>query len=97
LKTLISAGFPMPNQPESALERLDAALCHVADCLARLPPEEFDRLARAEAADLPLVFQFFEATGWPTMFPPERWLGHRILEFYAQRYPALAQDAAGTA
>jgi hypothetical protein len=97
----------MLTQPESALSgaaatspgmaKLGRALANVADVLAELSPAEFDALARQEAADLPLVFAYFEATGWPTMFPPERWLGHRILELYAQRHPLLATDGDGTA
>jgi hypothetical protein len=89
------AGAELPRSP--AFQRLEGALLAAADALAGLSIEEFEALAHAEAADLPLVFEYFEATGWPTMFPPERWLGHQILEFYAQRYPLLATDGDGTA
>jgi hypothetical protein len=81
-------------RPSSALE---VALSAVADALAALPAEEFDRLARQEAADLPLVYEYFASTGWPTMFPPERLLGARILEIFSQRYPHLADGEVGTA
>jgi hypothetical protein len=94
----------MPTVSEPCLSaadaqaRLETALSAAADALAGLPPAEFDALARAEAADLPVVYEYFESTGWPTMFPPERWLGHRILEIFSQRYPHLADgEGFGTA
>jgi hypothetical protein len=79
------------------LAQLDRALAQAADALAELSPGEWDRLCREEAADLVATHQYFETFGYPDAFPPERVLGHRILEIFAARYPALAQDPAGSA
>jgi hypothetical protein len=98
LKASISAGFPMPNQSESALERLDAALCHVADALAGLTEAQWDELCEQEARDLLAAHQYFEVSGYPDRFPPERWLGSRILTHLAARHPLVfGEKPAGTA
>jgi hypothetical protein len=97
-KTSISAGFPMPNQPESAFERLDAALGQVADALADLTEEQWDGLCEQEARDLLAAHQYFEVSGYPDRFPPERWLGSRILTHLAARHPLVfGEKPAGTA
>jgi hypothetical protein len=85
------------RSPATPSEALQAALEHAADCLAALPQDEFDALAREEASDLPVVYEYFESAGWPEMFPPERVLGHRILEIFAAKYPHLADGDVGTA
>jgi DNA-binding transcriptional regulator PaaX len=36
--------------------------------------------------------QFWDSFGMPEVMLPERWLGHRILELFAQRYPHLTGD-----
>jgi hypothetical protein len=99
LENLDFAGFLMPNQPESAsaLERLDAALGHVADCLAGLPSEELDRLHVAEAFEVHCLLQFFAVEEVGDRLPPALTLGNRVIALFAERYPVLAQDAAGTA
>jgi hypothetical protein len=87
----------MPNQLESALERLDAALCHVADCLAGLTEAQWDELCEREARDLQATLQYFAVEEVGDRLPPATVLGNRIIALFAARYPALARDAAGTA
>jgi hypothetical protein len=87
----------MPNQPESALERLDAALGQVADALAGLTEAQWDELCEQEARDLQMTLQYFAVEEVGDRFPPATVLGNRVLQLFAERYPALAQDAAGTA
>jgi hypothetical protein len=76
---------------------LETALAAVADALAELPQANWDDLCAEEQARTAAAFQFWEAMGWPEVMLPERVLGARILAHFAQRYPALARDAAGTA
>jgi hypothetical protein len=80
-----------------AFRRLDRVLATVADALAELLPEEFDRLCEQEARDLLAAHQYFEAFGYPDAYPPERWLGSRILAHFAAKFPHLADGDVGTA
>jgi hypothetical protein len=86
----------MPNQPESALEQLDAALGQVADALAGLTEAQWDELCEQEVRDLQATLQYFAVGGMGDRLPPAVVLGNRVLQLFAERYPALAQDAAGT-
>lgn len=76
---------------------LDAALARVADVLATLPPATWEALGREERFNFICAMQYYEFAGLPEVMLPERILGERILELFAAKYPALAQDAVGTA
>jgi hypothetical protein len=75
----------------------ERALVATADALSELAPHEWDRLCHEEAAALVSAHQYFEAFGYPDSFPPALTLGSVIIRHYVARYPALAQDVAGTA
>jgi hypothetical protein len=87
----------MPKRPESALEQLDAALGHVADCLAGLTEAQWDELCEQEARDLQATLQYFAVEEVGDRFPPATVLGNRIIALFAARYPLLATDGDGTA
>jgi hypothetical protein len=76
---------------------LDGALLAVADALAGLNEEEFDQLCREEVFELRCLLQFFAMEEVGDKFPPALTIGNRVLQLFAARYPALAQDVAGTA
>jgi hypothetical protein len=76
---------------------LEAALCCVADELARLPLSEFDQLCVEELKALIGVGQFLEAFPAVDALPPAYLLGQRIITLLTKRHPDFATDVAGTA
>jgi hypothetical protein len=89
------AGAELPRSP--AFQRLEGALLAAADALAELPGPEFDRLCEGEAFELRTMLEYFQVVEIGDRFPPALTLGNKILQLFAAKYPALAQDGSGTA
>ena len=78
--------------PTADNDQLETALAAVAEALAMMPPDEWQRMCAEEAADIVAVHEYFETFGFPDTFPPERWLGRQIIDALAAKYPLLVDN-----